>query len=115
MQMIVRFLSGLFRVRITVSYAAALFTVASLLLALGPHAQARAVSALSTNLQNLGQGNVGTLVGSAFVTAEGYTYFLLPGLVCLLALAEVIWCSRRLVQAFTFGHVGATIIVAAGL
>ena len=113
--MFFRFLSGLVRVRVTVSYAAVLFGVASLLLLLGPHAQAQAVSMLSTNLHNLGQGHLGTLVGSAFVTAEGYTYLLLPGLVCLLALAEVLWCGRRLVQAFTFGHVGATVIVAAGL
>nr|MDT0524345.1 hypothetical protein [Streptomyces sp. DSM 41633] len=54
-------------------------------------------------------------MGSAFVTAEGYTYLLLPGLVCLLALAELLWCSRRLIQAFALGHVGATLIVAAGL
>ncbi|MBU8811351.1 hypothetical protein KL953_20945 [Mycolicibacterium goodii] len=113
--MCLRFLSGVVRVRVTLSYAAALFTVASLLLLLGPRTQAQAVSMLSTNLHNLGQGQLGTLVGSAFVTAEGYTYLLMPGLVCLLALAEVLWCGRRLVQAFAFGHVGATVIVAFGL
>lgn len=113
--MLSRVLTGLGRVRVTLAYAAALFTVASLLLILGPAVQDRVVSHLSTNLQNLGQGRLGTLLGSAFVTAEGYTYLLLPGLVCLLALAELLWCGRRLIQAFTFGHVGATLIVAAGL
>lgn len=34
---------------------------------------------------------------------------------CLLALAELLWSSRHLIQAFTIGHVGATLIVAAGL
>ncbi|MGW4099673.1 MULTISPECIES: rhomboid-like protein [unclassified Mycobacterium] len=113
--MLSRVFSSLVRVRVTLAYAAALFTIASLLLILGPKVQDRVVSHLSTNLENLGQGHLGTLLGSAFVTAEGYTYLLLPGLVCLLALAELVWCSRRLIQAFALGHVGATLIVAAGL
>jgi hypothetical protein len=107
--------SGLVAVRVTVAYATALFVVASVLLALGPRAQDRVVSQLSTNLHNLRQGHLGTLLGSAFVTAEGQTYLLLPGLVCLLALAELLWRSRRLVQAFALGHIGATLVVAAGL
>ncbi|MFV8052066.1 rhomboid-like protein [Mycobacterium sp. 48b] len=113
--MFARLLSALIRVRVTLVYAAALFVIASLLLILGPKVQDRVVGHLSTNLENLRQGHLGTLVGSAFVTAEGYTYLLLPGLVCLLALAELLWCSRRLIQAFALGHVGATLIVAAGL
>jgi hypothetical protein len=39
----------------------------------------------------------------------------LPGLVCLLALAELMWGSVRLMVAFAVGHVGATLLVAAGL
>ncbi|MUL84713.1 MULTISPECIES: rhomboid-like protein [unclassified Mycolicibacterium] len=113
--MLSRMFSSMVRVRVTVAYAFTLFAVASALLMLGPRAQDRAVDRLSTNLENLGQGRLGTLVGSAFVTAEGYTYLLLPGLICLLALAELIWCSRRLIQTFVVGHVGATLIVAAGL
>lgn len=113
--MLSRVFSNLVRVRVTLCYATALFVIASLLLVLGPHAQDRVVGRLSTNLDNLGRGNVGTLLGSAFVTAEGYTYLLLPGLICLLALAELLWRSRRLVQAFALGHVGATLIVAGGL
>ncbi len=110
-----RVLSSLVRVRVTLTYATALFVIASLLLILGPQVQDRVVGHLSTNLENLRQGHLGTLLGSAFVTAEGYTYLLLPGLICLLALAELLWCSRRLIQAFALGHVGATLIVAAGL
>jgi hypothetical protein len=39
----------------------------------------------------------------------------LPGLVCLLALGELLWRSGRLVVAFAVGHIGATLLVAAGL
>ncbi|MEW2480136.1 rhomboid-like protein [Mycobacterium sp. NPDC049093] len=113
--MLSRVFSSLLRVRVTLSYATALFVIASLLLILGPQTQDRVVGHLSTNLENLGRGHLGTLLGSAFVTAEGYTYLLLPGLVCLLALAELLWRGRRLIQAFALGHLGATLIVAAGL
>lgn len=113
--MLSRFFSSLVRVRVTLTYATALFVIASLLLLLGPQAQDLVVGQLSTNLENLGRGNLGTLLGSAFVTAEGYTYLLLPGLVCLLALAELHWRSTRLIQAFALGHIGATLVVAAGL
>jgi hypothetical protein len=110
-----RMFSTLVPVRVTVAYAAALFIVASVLLALGPRVQDLVVGRLSTNLHNLGGGQLGTLIGSAFVTAEGQTYLLLPGLVCLMALAELLWRSGRLIQAFALGHIGATLIVAAGL
>jgi hypothetical protein len=39
----------------------------------------------------------------------------LPGLVSLLALAELLWRSGRLVVTFALGHVGATLVVAVGL
>lgn len=110
-----RTISALLRVRVTAAYATALFVIATVLLALGPRVQDMVVSQLSTNLHNLAQGRLGTLIASAFVTAEGETYLILPGLVCLLALAELLWRSRRLVQAFVLGHLGATVVVAAGL
>ncbi|CAN5851782.1 hypothetical protein BH09ACT7_BH09ACT7_32620 [soil metagenome] len=110
-----RIFSSLLTVRVTVAYASALFVIASALLALGPNVQDHVVRQLSTNLHNLGHGHLGTLVGSAFVTVDGQAYLLLPGLVCLLTLAELLWRSRWLVQAFALGHVGATLVVAAGL
>jgi hypothetical protein len=58
---------------------------------------------------------LGTVAASAFVTAEGHTYLLLPGVVCLLALAELLWHGKRLLQAFALGHVEATLVVAIGL
>jgi hypothetical protein len=85
------------------------------LLALGPQAQERAISRASTNLHNLSRGHIGTLLDSAFVVDAGPIYEWLPGLVCVLALAELLWGSWRLIVAFAVGHVGATLLVAVGL
>ena len=83
--------------------------------ALGPQVQDRVIRHASTNLHNLSHGHIGTLLGSAFVIDAGPIYVWLPGLVCLLALAELMWRSGRLVVAFAAGHIGATLLVAAGL
>jgi hypothetical protein len=101
-------------VRATAVYAAILVVVGVVAWWLGPRAQQTLVERMSTNLHNLAEGHLGTLVGSAFVTDDGMGWWLL-GLVCLLAAAELIWRSRRLVHIFVLGHVGATLIVAAGL
>jgi len=82
---------------------------------LGPHARDVVVSRMSTNLHNLARGHLSTLVGSAFVDDGGEVYAWLPGFVCLLALGELIWRSTGLLIAFTVGHIGATLLVAAGL
>ena len=113
--MVSRMLSYLRPVRVTVAYAVLLVVVAVTQLALGPQVHNAVVNHMSTNLHNLSQGHVGTLVGSAFVTDGGDIYVLLPGLGCLLALGELVWRSGYLVIAFAFGHIGATLIVTAGL
>ncbi|GAC1406217.1 MAG: hypothetical protein NVS4B6_15630 [Mycobacterium sp.] len=100
--------------RATTIYAATLAIVGVIVWWLGPRAQQILVDRMSTNLHNLTEGHLGTLVGSAFITDEGMGWWLL-GLVCLLASAELIWRSRGLVHIFVLGHVGATLIVAAGL
>ena len=82
---------------------------------LGPQVQNRVISHASTNLHNLSHGHLGTLFVSAFVIDAGPIYVWLPGLVCLLALAELMWRSGRLVVAFAVGHIGATLLVAVGL
>jgi hypothetical protein len=105
-------LSGLALVRVTAAYAVLLVVVAATLLVLGPEAQGRAIDNWSTNLDNLARGQLGTLIGSAFVTEDDHVYAWLPGLVCLLALGELLWRGKRLVVAFTLGHVGATLIIA---
>lgn len=115
MAMLLNALSRLVRIRLTVSYAIALAGIATVLLLLGPQTQVRIVRAVSTNLDNLRHGRLETLLGSAFVADAGPIYLWLPGLICLLALAELLWHSGRLAIVFITGHVGTTLLVAAGL
>jgi hypothetical protein len=103
------------RMRVTLVYAAVLAAVAVVVARLAPQVQQSLLSDVSTNLRNLGAGNVGTLIGSAFVNEAGPVYLWLPGLAAVLALGELLWLSRGLVTAFVVGHVGATLIVAAGI
>jgi hypothetical protein len=110
-----RTLSGAAALRVTMVYALALVAVSGTLTALGPHTRDAVVSRMSTNLHNLADGRLSTLVGSAFVEDGGDVFVWLPGLVCLLALGELIWRSRGLLVAFAVGHVGATLLVAVGL
>ncbi|MCV7088535.1 rhomboid-like protein [Mycobacterium interjectum] len=102
-------------VRITAAYAVLLVAISVMLNALGPRARDVVVSRMSTNLHNLAHGRLTTLVGSAFVDDGGEVYLWLPWLVCLLALGELLWRGRGLVIAFAVGHIGATLLVAAGL
>lgn len=113
--MIFGILSRLARVRITLGYALALVTVSAVLVVLGPRVREHVIVQASTNLHNLAHGHLGTLFGSAFITDSGPMWFWLPCLICLLALAELIWHSGRLAVVFVTGHVGATLLVAAGL
>ena len=103
------------RVRVTLLYAVVLAVVAEVLLALGPDVQSDVVRKVSTNLHNLGEGRIETLIGSAFVNADGPIYLWLPGFMAVLALGELLWQGRRMVAVFVIGHLGATLIVAAGL
>jgi hypothetical protein len=114
-RLVARARSGAASVRVTAAYAAVLVAVWLGLTALGPHARHAVVSRMSTNLHNLAHGRLSTLVGSAFVDEGGDLYLWLPGLVCLLALGEMIWRGRGLVITFAVGHIGATLLVAAGL
>jgi hypothetical protein len=115
LEMLSRMLITVTRLRVTLSYAVMLVAVAMTLLILGPHIQDVVIRHMSTNLHNLEHGHLETAVGSAFVAAEGPIWVWLPGLVCLLALAELLWHSGRLIVTFTLGHIGATLIVAVEL
>jgi hypothetical protein len=108
-------LARLGRVRITLGYAAALTAVSTALLVLGPGVREHVIALASTNVHNLAHGHLATLFGSAFITDTGPIWFWLPCLVCLLALAELIWRSGRLALVFVAGHIGTTLLVAAGL
>ncbi len=113
--MIYGILCRLARVRFTVGYLAALASVSTAILMLGPQAHDRVIQRASTNLHNLSHGHLGTLLGSAFVVEAGPLYFWMPFLTCLLALAELHLRTIRLIVAFLVGHVGATLLVAAAL
>lgn len=103
------------RLRVTLGYGVLLVAVTAILVALGPDVRDDVIAHASTNLHNLRRGHVGTLLGSAFVVDAGSIAIWLPGLLCLLAVAELVWGSARLLIAFVAGHVGATLLVAAGL
>ncbi|AGB23397.1 hypothetical protein Mycsm_03078 [Mycobacterium sp. JS623] len=113
--MLLRTLAPLARVRVTAVYAVIVTCVTVALYALGPQVQDRVIRHVSTNLHNLSHGHFGTLLGSAFVIDAGPIYVWLPGLVCLLAVAELTFRSGLLAATFAAGHIGATLLVAAGL
>lgn len=107
--------TGLGRLKVTLIYSMALAAVAMALVDLGPRIQDKVIRQTSTNLHNLEHGRIETLIGSALVNEAGPIYIWLPGVMALLALGELLWESRKLILAFVVGHVGATLIVAAGL
>ena len=109
-------LARLARLRVTLIYAAALVVVAVVVGRQAPAVQQSLLQDVSTNLRNLGDGKIGTLIESAFVNESGPDMYLwLPGLVAVLALGELLWLSRGLAVAFVAGHIGATLIVATGI
>jgi hypothetical protein len=108
-------LRSVVRMRVTVAYAVIVTCVSTVLAVLGPEVQDRVIRHTSTNLHNLSRGHIATLLDSAFVVDAGPIYVWLPGLVCLMGLAELVWRSGRLLLAFAVGHIGATLLVAVGL
>ena len=113
--MLLRFIARVALLRVTVAYAVVVTGVTIALYALGPEVQDRVVRRVSTNLHNLSHGHFSTLLSSAFVVDAGPIYVWLPGLVCLLAVAELTYRSGLLLVVFATGHIGATLLVAAGL
>jgi hypothetical protein len=107
--------SGLLALRVTIVYGVLLAGVYAWLLTLSPAQQQRIFADTSTNLHNLRHGHFGTLVTSAFVVDAGPIANWLPGLLCILAIAELLWRSGRLIVALVVGHVGATLLVGVGL
>ncbi|WP_405133273.1 rhomboid-like protein [Nocardia sp. NBC_01388] len=102
---------------VTYSYAAVLVSVTIMLSVLSEATQNRVVLHASTNLHNLWRGRFGTLLSSALVIGDGWNaaVVIIPLLVCLLVLAEKRFGAVRLLWIFFAGHIGATLLVAAGL
>ncbi|QIS01970.1 hypothetical protein F5X71_06260 [Nocardia brasiliensis] len=104
------------RVPATIGYLAALVLVTSIFSVLSDSAQSNVVLHASTNLHNLLQGRVVTLLSSALVIGDvGVAWLIMPMLACLLALAELRFGALHMVRVFLAGHIGATLLVAAGL
>lgn len=104
------------RVPATVGYLAALVIVTSIFSALSDSAQSKVVLHASTNLHNLLQGRVVTLLSSALVIGDvGTAWLIMPLLACLLGLAELRFGALHMVRVFLAGHIGATLLVAGGL
>ena len=113
--MIFGVLSRFGRVRVTMGYLAALSSVSAVFLLFGPQVHQHLSRDTSTHLYSLAGGYLGTLWRGAFLIGDGPPYFWLPCLACLLALAELHFRSLRLTVVFAVGHVGSTLLVAAGL
>lgn len=103
------------RIRVTIVYLATLWLVDMVLDAVSGATRSVVVLRTSTNLANLAHGRMSTLVTSAFVHESPFIAREWVVLGVLLAAAEWSWGSRRLIAVFLAGHVGATLIVAAGL
>lgn len=108
-------LRPLARLPVTLGYGTLLAAATVAMTHLAPDVQDRIVRHTSTNLHNLAQGRLGTLITSAFVVDADFLLIWLPCLMCLLGAAELAWGSLRAATAFAVGHVGSTAVVAVGL
>ncbi|MCW2504857.1 MAG: hypothetical protein JWO79_3141 [Actinomycetia bacterium] len=103
------------RVPLTATYVGTLAAVTVVMSRLDSDTQLALLRAASTNLDNLGRGDLSTLLTSAFVVVDppsATAWLLLAG---LFGAAELLWGSWRAAGVFLAGHVGATLVVAAGL
>ncbi len=103
------------RIPLTLTYVAIVGSLSVLISVLGASTETTIIERASTNLHNLTHGHLATLIGSAFLTGGGPDWILVPLLAGLLAGAELLGGSRRLIGVFAVGHIGATLAVAAGL
>ena len=110
-----RLLSIVLRLRVTLVYCLLTAAGTVALGQIGPHARWHVLRAASTNLHNLTDGHLATLVTSVFLTEGPVDWLWLAGIALLFAVAE--WMSgwRRFLLTFGAGHIGATVLVAVGL
>ncbi|TRW83353.1 hypothetical protein FK535_11935 [Mycolicibacterium sp. 018/SC-01/001] len=108
-------LATLRRAPFTLIYAVLVSAVTAAMVRMDPAMHDALIRHASTNLHNLSRGRFGTLVSSAFVVDAGPIWLWLPGLICLLLVAELTLGGSRTALMFATGHVGATLLVAVGL
>lgn len=110
-----RIVGYLSRLRITIAYFTLAAVVAIVMDQLGPRTQWHVLHEASTNLHNLGDGHLATLVTSAFLTDGEPNWLWFAGVAALFGAAEWLAGSRRFLLTAAVGHIGATALVAAGL
>lgn len=110
-----RVLAPPLRLRVTITYFVLTLGATAFVSSLHERAQWHLLLAASTNLHNLGDGHVGTLVASAFLTDGDVNWVWLGAVALLFAVAEWFAGWKRFLLTFTAGHVGATAFVALGL
>lgn len=107
--------SGLTATPAVATYSAVLVLTTVALAPLDDGGTTRWLLSQSTTLGNLAAEPFRVLVSSAFWLADPFQLVVLAGAIPLLVLAERRLGTRRWLAAFVLGHVGATLLVAAGL
>ena len=110
-----RLLAFALRIRVTLAYCALAVAGTVALGRIGPHDRWHVLHAASTNLHNLTDGHLATLVTSVFLTEGRVNWLWLAAVALLFAVAEWISGWRRFLLTFSAGHLGATASVAVGL
>ena len=110
-----RLLASALRIRVTLAYCALAVAGTVVLGQIGPHDRWHVLHAASTNLHNLTDGHLATLVTSVFLTEGRVNWLWLAAVALLFAVAEWISGWRRFLLTFSAGHLGATALVAVGL
>ena len=100
---------------VTSAYVGGVAAVAAVMELLGSDRADRIARAASTNLVQLRRAPVRVLPASAFVLEDRSHVLALPGLALTLGTLERWQGSRAAAGTFAAGHVGATLLVAAGL
>ncbi|MGV8871409.1 MAG: rhomboid-like protein [Rhodococcus sp. (in: high G+C Gram-positive bacteria)] len=110
-----RLLALALRIRVTLVYCL-LATAGTIALdQIGTHDRWHVLHAASTNLHNLTDGHLATLVTSVFLTEGRVNWLWLASVALLFAVAEWISGWRRFLLTFSAGHIGASALVAIGL
>lgn len=110
-----RLLSVVLRLRVTLVFCLLTAAGTVTLGQIGPHDRWHVLHAASTNLHNLTDGHLATLVTSAFLTEGRPDWWWLASVAILFAVAEWVSGWRRFLLTFCAGHIGATALVAVGL
>ncbi len=103
------------RLRLTPAYATLVVLMWSVALVVSPALRHDIVHGSSTNVANLLDGRVYTLLSSALVLGDRPDVLGVLGMVVVLGIGELAWGWVRMAGVFLFGHIVSTLVVFAGL